>query len=543
MIYQLKVTLKHTKIWRRLLVDEEMTFYQLHHLLQIAFDWEDCHLHRFTIKEIPEDILEELEKLEETQGHAFRYSDVAEIGDPSINDGMSDLFFDEIEEVLGKWMYLEKDSCNYTYDFGDDWEHLIVLEKILAPSLETQYPVCVKAKGEAPEEDSRGWFEEKRNDKGGHQSALQTIEDAKMMKNINLKIKRSGMEFNGIDFAKRLKEELSEAAIWHNLYSLADNYRKLAPWQWMGDIDIFAVSVAEAGEMGYCSVLGEAGEMFGLAVYKGNAGLKTLLQIMQSKIDDSTVIYEQRSVLLSLEDRKDLSDMDYIQIAVSGISFRGRKAYPAFRSFEPGHVPWHLTEQEAQWMCQVLEQAMIVAMQVKEHPQLLSGRTDERILCRTTKRKGKPTQWVEEWIHMEVPVEDKPEHALHISEIKLAGLKKKMKRSSAMWEFDLFFAPYNIQENEDDRPFFPRFVICMNAQSGLVMQHDVVGLGDVAAHLQLHIVKTMESVGILPEGILVQNDDVYRMIQPLCHVLKVELNVVNRLHGIHHFKEEMFTML
>jgi hypothetical protein len=50
-IYQLKVTLLGTTppIWRRLLVPADMTWEQLHNVLQLAMGWEDCHLHDFRI--------------------------------------------------------------------------------------------------------------------------------------------------------------------------------------------------------------------------------------------------------------------------------------------------------------------------------------------------------------------------------------------------------------------------------------------------------------------------------------------------------------
>jgi len=48
----------------------------------------------------------------------------------------------------------EKDRAIYTYDFGDDWEHNIVLERIFKHS-EIHYPLCIKAKNDTPPEDSR----------------------------------------------------------------------------------------------------------------------------------------------------------------------------------------------------------------------------------------------------------------------------------------------------------------------------------------------------------------------------------------------------
>lgn len=49
MLYQLEITLQHTStpIWRRLLVDSNMTLADFYETIQIAFEWLDMHLHCF----------------------------------------------------------------------------------------------------------------------------------------------------------------------------------------------------------------------------------------------------------------------------------------------------------------------------------------------------------------------------------------------------------------------------------------------------------------------------------------------------------------
>jgi hypothetical protein len=109
-IYQLKVTLLGTKppIWRRLLVPAELTLAQLHDVLQAAMGWQDCHLHEFSAggrhfgRPNPEDHLMGMPPVENE--HTVRFSKVlTRVGAKAI----------------------------YTYDFGDRWEHGIVLEKRL----------------------------------------------------------------------------------------------------------------------------------------------------------------------------------------------------------------------------------------------------------------------------------------------------------------------------------------------------------------------------------------------------------------------------
>lgn len=50
----------------------------------------------------------------------------------------------------------EKSKFFYTYDFGDDWEHEIIVEKELSAAPDTKYPLCVKGKRACPPEDCGG---------------------------------------------------------------------------------------------------------------------------------------------------------------------------------------------------------------------------------------------------------------------------------------------------------------------------------------------------------------------------------------------------
>ena len=134
-IYQIKVTLLGTSppIWRRLLVPATLTLEQLHDVLQLAMGWEDCHMHDFRIgqkrfgKPGPDDRL---------------------MGPHAIGNERTVRLFSVLGKVGAKAVY--------TYDFGDSWEHAIVVEKVLPPAAERVYPACVEGKRHAPPEDCGG---------------------------------------------------------------------------------------------------------------------------------------------------------------------------------------------------------------------------------------------------------------------------------------------------------------------------------------------------------------------------------------------------
>src|SRR5712691_6704918 len=131
-IYQLKVTLLGTSppIWRRLLVPADTTLAQLHEVLQAAMGWEDGHMHEFSIGQ-------------------------RRIGRPDPEDRLMGMTSAENERtvrlsgILGRAV----SKAIYTYDFGDSWEHSIVLEKRLPNDPNMTYPFCTDCQFACPPED------------------------------------------------------------------------------------------------------------------------------------------------------------------------------------------------------------------------------------------------------------------------------------------------------------------------------------------------------------------------------------------------------
>ena len=137
-VYQFKITLKGIKppIWRRIQVPETYTFWDLHVAIQDAMGWTDTHLHHFEIKNPSTGAREE-------------------IGIPG------DDFFDvEIHPgwkwKIARYFTIKNDKALYVYDYGDDWQHSVKLEKILPRNENSEYPVCTGGARECPPEDCGG---------------------------------------------------------------------------------------------------------------------------------------------------------------------------------------------------------------------------------------------------------------------------------------------------------------------------------------------------------------------------------------------------
>ncbi|HPL16363.1 MAG TPA: plasmid pRiA4b ORF-3 family protein [Spirochaetota bacterium] len=145
-VFQLKITLNDIKppIWRRILVDSDVKLPDLHKIIQTSMGWINSHLHQFIIND------------------QFY----------SIPDGES---FCEVVDYrrikLNSLFNVPKSKFIYEYDFGDGWEHTIVIEKILSRDKNTYYPICVDGKRNCPPEDCGG--------SGGYENLIEIIKDPK----------------------------------------------------------------------------------------------------------------------------------------------------------------------------------------------------------------------------------------------------------------------------------------------------------------------------------------------------------------------------
>jgi hypothetical protein len=144
-IYRMKVTLKGSKppIWRRIEVPANITLAGLDRVIQAAMGWDGAHLHQFLID-------------------GEYYSDPRFELDDIINEN---------QVRLDKLVPFEKSKFLYEYDFGDDWQHTILVEKILPAEDGKLYPLCVTGKRACPPEDVGGIW--------GYEEFLEAIGDPK----------------------------------------------------------------------------------------------------------------------------------------------------------------------------------------------------------------------------------------------------------------------------------------------------------------------------------------------------------------------------
>jgi hypothetical protein len=132
-IYQIKVTLRDSQppIWRRIQVRSDITLAKLHKVLQRVMGWTDTHLHQFVIRD-----------------ERYGVPDEEDVGPRKTKD--------ERKYKLGDVVPAEGSQFAYNYDFGDYWQHVLVVEKTLSAAEGVRYPICLAGARACPPEDVGG---------------------------------------------------------------------------------------------------------------------------------------------------------------------------------------------------------------------------------------------------------------------------------------------------------------------------------------------------------------------------------------------------
>ena len=131
-VLQVRITLRDVDdppVWRQVLIPAAYPLSRVHRVIQAVMGWEDCHMHAFQIGKTTygPDPDRELGYADETKA---RLADVARV----------------------------RTRIGYEYDFGDGWEHELVVEARAVAEADKIYPACIAGEGACPPEDSGGAY-------------------------------------------------------------------------------------------------------------------------------------------------------------------------------------------------------------------------------------------------------------------------------------------------------------------------------------------------------------------------------------------------
>ncbi len=304
---------------------------------------------------------------------------------------------------------------------------------------------------------------------------------------------------------------------WEALYDALAAFVALAPWRWMDDTHVFGVENPETGEVGYCAVLGGAGEEFGLSVFLGADGYDAWRRLVEGDLapGDRETLGALRALSALMVDRTNLESRDRAVITSLGRRFRGRNAWPYFRSTRPGFFPWYLERDEVRFLAAALTQAAVVAERFGSG---VAGPSGAMFLVRRL-RDG---DWVDA---MQLPPAPPPapEDTESVDTTSVRWFLESQPARAGDWQVDVFLGLTPI-DGAGERPYFPYVVLVVN-EEGFVVGVQVVD-GDATAGMKWDaLLQILETAAQLPRRLLVATPRLAHLLAPFATTLGITVRV------------------
>jgi Domain of unknown function (DUF6930) len=318
---------------------------------------------------------------------------------------------------------------------------------------------------------------------------------------------------------------------WLELYRSAVEFRRLGCWNWMFDSDVFGVRDPESDEVGYCCVLGRLRQVIGLVVYRGAEGIDVHERIQAGRVGPGhpDLLHLQRCLMVSFESKADLEEQDRKQVEGLGFKGRGRRAFPQFRSYRPGYLPWTLSGGEARLLRLALDETMEMAVRLREKRNLLDAPREGHYLVRSRGASG----WAERW---EAPVQRQGIDVLRLpfDEVRVQRIKNRGLPRRGSWEADFFFAPAAVYD--DERPYYPYLFLIVNGRRAKPVGMRLARTEEHVDAFRAEFLAVLEREKALPREVLVQSEQALELLEPLTVRLGIRLESVEILETLSYLR-------
>ncbi len=318
-------------------------------------------------------------------------------------------------------------------------------------------------------------------------------------------------------------------------------FRKIEPWRWMPDTAVTAY-VDSAGQPWFACVLGNAGQVFGLCLYRGAAGLRFHRKIQelgevfdpaehQHEHDAVTVWYGPKSDLDG-EQRKIYQDLDFVPK-------RGdRLGWPDVRTHRPGYFPWSPEASEMRVLLDSIPRILCFAEMYRRHPNCYDEHGAWELP--TVPVAGSPLtlqslEW-RTWLNPP-PLEIGPAVPVDL-DASIFQRAAALPQANETIEVDWFYMPEPVVEG--GRPFYARCLAAFRENGGYCFGMELIKPEDDAAvRAAAMILQAVERLGARPTQILATKEDLAIRLRPLATSLGAESKTVHRLTSVPQFRASL----
>lgn len=320
----------------------------------------------------------------------------------------------------------------------------------------------------------------------------------------------------------------TSSSLWHTFYDTAAQFRDLAPWRWMYDSQFFGIRHPETGETDWCCIMGNAGQHYALAVYRGAAGLHSYFRLAAASDFENeynpeyfNVMFGQNCRMVSFEDAATTPPETKAHLKSLGLSFRGAAQWIVAQTYDPGMDPWLLEEKDLPWLIECLKQAMDVARRYRDDSGLLDPDGDE-ILVRVPAGSPEAPVWEDRFID-EADLPDEPAATPAAPTQDFLDKIKLLPVINGAVAISNFMTPQAVQERKNKRPWHPSVLLCIEPGGGYILSQDMAAYPELPGRLEKFLLGVFKTMKGKPRQIGVHHEPMARWLEKIGEAADIDI--------------------
>ncbi|QSZ28016.1 hypothetical protein ACETAC_03925 [Aceticella autotrophica] len=322
---------------------------------------------------------------------------------------------------------------------------------------------------------------------------------------------------------------------WKELYDIAIKIKELKPWEYLYDMDIITIILSDSDEPIYSSIMGKAGEFFGIGSYVGYDAINDFY--MMAKRDDvpgiQKIRFQDDNVLMChFGNREELTKEELKLVKDLGLKFRGRNNWIYFHSFKKGYIPYLLNKEEVLLETKIFKQLFLALKDYIEGNVKVNFEKGNTLLRMHNKIKNL-------WISQETPILlPEPDYArLILQDELLIERINRQKINKSKMEVDIAYLNGAIRDKKYDVPISERLCIFAENISGLIIDQHFIFPDDDEKEIVLGMTVDYILTYGKPDTIIVRDNYILNLLYDLCKRAGIKLKVSGRLKTIDYFVE------
>lgn len=308
------------------------------------------------------------------------------------------------------------------------------------------------------------------------------------------------------------------------LFMLTDQVMQAAPWEVLADGDVFGIQTGPDQPIGWCCVMGNAGQVFAVHFYQGERGLSGLNHLYGQSMEETEnvnpdTLYAVLEYLgLEFAPRSELKSWDKAAFKHAGITIPATRgvALPKFESKTVDHLPWQLNQSEAEQLIEWLKVALTV-FPAPEADDIDIPLPDNEFSLPVWSYDPVQEKWT--WkTHTWTPRRDTPQLFSSDNTALLRQLPAKGK-----WSLGCDAGP-GIIDGKKERPYVPFVTLLIDEESGLILNMEMGKYSERYAHAAKILSAAISKTGTRPVALIVADEEMaFGLSQQIEDNLQIEV--------------------